>query len=185
MANGFVNDTIYSLKREFGCSLELYIVKAVTPDLATGRTTSDIRKVKVRRAPILQTKDAESFRFGLSFIAANKNFTYGATFGTSLRVFLIDTIDLPVDYVWAEDHYIIAEGRRYNMKGMDRYDGGFIFVAEEMKGQKLEKIYDFKDKILFTEEVTYESVVAGASIWLNPNEQPWLNSDEQPWQVGS
>ncbi len=154
MANGFVNETVYSLKREFGCSLELYIVKAVTPNLETGRSVTDIRKVKITRAPFLQTKDVETFKYSLSFIAANKNFTYGALFGVSTRLVLVDTTDLPPDYVWSEDQYIILNNKRYNMKEMSEYQGGYTFIVEEMKGQKLEKIYDFKDTIKFQETVS-------------------------------
>ncbi len=154
MANGFVNDTIYTLKREFGCSLELYIVKAVTPDLSTGTTTSDIRKIKINRAPVLQTKDVQAFKYSLSFIAANKNFTYGGLFGVSTRLILIDANDLPVNYVWAEDHYFIISNKRYNMKEMGLYDGGYAFTVEEMKGQKLEKIFDFKDTLMLQETIS-------------------------------
>ncbi len=141
MANSLVNDIIYTLKRDYGCSLELYIVKTVTPNLDTGRSTSDIRKVKINRAPVL------------SFIAANKNFTYGGLFGTSTRLIMIDTEDLPVDYEYFEDQYIIFENRRYNMKEMARYDGGYAFTVEEVKGQFKQVIYDFKDTLKITETV--------------------------------
>lgn len=154
MANSFISETIYNLKREFGRSLELYIVKTVTPDLETGKIVSDIRKIKIARTPVLQTKDAESFKYGLSFIAANKNFTYGGLFGTSIRTILVDSKDLPSDYVWSDEQYIITENTRYNMKDMVRYEGGYGFICEEMKGQKLEKIYDFKDTLILTETVS-------------------------------
>lgn len=153
MVNSFVNDAIYTLKREFGSSLELYIVKAVTPNLSTGKTTSNIKKIKISRAPVLQSKDTDAFKYSLSFIAANKNFTYGAMFGVSGRTIIVDSKDLPADYVWSMDQYIIYQNQRFNMKDMAQYAGGYIFMVEEMKGQEKVVIYDFKDTLQITETV--------------------------------
>lgn len=156
MANGFGDDVIYGLKREFGFSLELYVVKVVTPDLETGKIVSDIRKYKIALAAVLPTADLEAFQYTRTFngaAAANSNFRYGGMFVTSTRTALVDIKDLPKDYVWSEEDYVICEGRRYNMVSMSRDDDGYVFVIEEVKGQKLEKIYDFRDKFKLSESI--------------------------------
>jgi hypothetical protein len=151
MANSFIDEAFYSLKKEFGSCVELYIIKAVTPNVETGKTVTDLRKIKISKAPVLQTKDSSFFKYVRSYNAANNNFNFGATFGISSRIVLVDNADLPKDYIYFAEQYFIINNQRYNMKDMVQYEFGYAFMVEEVKGQRLERIYDFRDTLTLKE----------------------------------
>lgn len=65
-----------------------------TPNLKTGTAVQKTKMIEVRRAAILPGRHKRDFDYDLSFIAANKNFTYGGFFDKIDVVIIVDNADL-------------------------------------------------------------------------------------------
>jgi len=92
----FVRRVIKRLKRRYGLPIVLYKTTATgTIDwdnaAVSGRSVSNKSIAKVL---VLPGRTAKTFNYDLSFIAANKNFTYGGTYDTTTRDFIIDNDDI-------------------------------------------------------------------------------------------
>jgi len=108
------NVVIYKLKRLFGLPLIVYKSVENTMNVETGRVIREWVHHHVRRAVILPHEIARSFVYDLSYIAANKNFTYGATFDKDTRIVLIDRKDLK-GFVIVKDCWLNITDIRYEI----------------------------------------------------------------------
>jgi hypothetical protein len=93
--------------------------------------------VSINRAILLPRKISTNFAYDLSFIAANKNFTYGGFFGKTQRVILIDARDLGT-YIIAKQDYITVNGRKMVINDLDDYDEGGDVIAYMLAATYLE-----------------------------------------------
>jgi hypothetical protein len=67
------------------------------------------------------------FEYDLSFIAANKNFTYGGFFDPSVRDVIIDSKDIPSGFEITGDMYVIFDDRRYEIKETREAENGYAW----------------------------------------------------------
>lgn len=112
-----IRKIVYKLKRQFG--LEMFIGYRDSADvynLRTGKVTRNLEYIKIKRGIVLPQRSFKDFEYDLSFIAANKNFTYGGLFEPGTRNIIIDVKDLPDDFVITTEMYVVFEGRRYEIK---------------------------------------------------------------------
>jgi len=119
---------IYNLKRQWGTAM---ILKRETTalDVDTGvETPTVVATVTVGRGILLPRKIATDFAYDLSYIAANKNFTYGGFFGKSSRLILVDAKDLGT-YVVAKQDYVVVNSKRYVIDDLDEYEHGADVIA--------------------------------------------------------
>ena len=84
---------LYRLKRNFGISAMLRRPRTRSNNIRTGAQTVDYEEVYIRKVIFLPKRNISDFVYDLSFIAANKNFTYGAYFDTNDRWIIIDVRD--------------------------------------------------------------------------------------------
>jgi hypothetical protein len=154
-ANRFISNTVYHLKRSYGQPVALYIRGVVSQDPSTGEVTYPERKWKIKKAPVLTAELMRKFQYDLSFIAANKNFTYGGMFDKSQRGIIVDTRDLPSDYVQSLDDAFVIDHRRYAIKSIDEFEQArsLIYLVEELKNKRINEIYDRIDHMPFIETV--------------------------------
>jgi len=112
------------MKRQFGLAGILrYPNNAMSSyDITTGETSIVYVDLPISRIIRLPRRGVADFVYDLSFIAANKNFTYGGEFDTNDRWFIIDVKDLTVGYRYPNpvlqittEYYIIVEGRSYKV----------------------------------------------------------------------
>ncbi len=119
----FIKRTLYILKRQYGVPLALYRRTMSETDLATGKKTVTKVKYPVKRAVLCSTPSVQrQFEYHLSYLAANKNFAYGALFDTQNITFLIDAQDLPRGFVPNLDDFAIYNHKRYNISKMELLD---------------------------------------------------------------
>lgn len=137
---------LYRLKRDFGQLINIITVRSMTQNVQTGQIVVDERTIKVKRAIIIDEKISRDFVYDLSFIAANKNFTYGGLFDTSTRNIIVDGIDLPRDYVPTLNDRLVHNGERYQFKKIDStvYNLGYIFNLQHLDSQKIENVEELK-----------------------------------------
>jgi len=112
----FIKRILYSLKRRYGLPITIHRATSSEVDIINGEQTQEITTYKIKKAVVLNTKQARDFAYDLSYIAANKNFTYGALFDAGTRTILIDAIDLPTGFILLQDDGIIYNHERYEIK---------------------------------------------------------------------
>lgn len=118
-----IRKVIYSLKRAYGFSLDLYKITNVETNLETGKKQRSVKYKRINRAVFVSARFFRSFVYDLSYIAQNKDFTSGGYFDPNDRVIFIDwqesrnfVIEVD-DYIIYEDtHYLVSEVRTLEHK---------------------------------------------------------------------
>lgn len=111
-----IKQIVYRLKRNFGVSIVLTRITSNTNNVETGKMTTVLQEITIRRAIIGPAKVLRDFVYDLSFIAANKNFTYGGYFDAGTRILIIDSKDLPSGFEPNLNDYIVYDSTKYNFK---------------------------------------------------------------------
>jgi len=111
---------LYTLKRQFGVKIVLYQVDESSTDLKTGLKTKTYTTQTVKRAIVLPGELERKFVYDLAFIAANKNFTGGGYFDSTVRRVIIESRDLPSDYVLSLNDQCLFEGQTYEVAKIDK-----------------------------------------------------------------
>ena len=119
----YVNTVLYRLKQDYGITIGIYRLIVGTPNYLTGAKDVSNQLIKqILKAILLPTRDIQKFQYGLSFIAANKNFTYGGVFEVGDREVIIDSKDLPKDFNFQDGDYLVFEKQRYNIVERVHFD---------------------------------------------------------------
>lgn len=144
----FTRQTVYALKRDYGARLELYTLTGSTVDLETGSKTVAKLTYVINQAILLPKRIVRDFAYDLSFVAANKNFTYGGLFDKGSRTVIIDSKDYPVTYVVKPGDYAVINQSRYNVKDVNQFDHRQIVLItlEEIEGEKPAQVISKKTK---------------------------------------
>lgn len=153
--NRFMRNTLYQLKRDYGTELTLYLETATT-NLSTGVRTPSSENWFVRRAVILPSDWKRKFSYALSFVAANKNFTYGGFFDADRRELVIDAEDLPKGLMITNNHHLVIDTRKYVIAEVSQLEeaAGWIIHAKAVSGESPRQVITAKarDRITFGEE---------------------------------
>jgi len=121
-----IKKIIYSIKREWGTPIRIER-EEVSLDVKTGEQSSSLEEsCDIRRAVILPRAIQTDFVYDLSFIAANKNFTYGGNFEVTNQDVLVDARDVrnraDEKFEIHEDDYVYIGKRRYTIQKIAKYD---------------------------------------------------------------
>ena len=151
------NRELYKLKREFGRPIDLYRLNSVTNNVQTGIKSITKTKYPIKRGIILPDSYIKSKVYSLSFIAANKNFTYGGLFNRNIKAVIIDHNDLPSGFEILPEDFINIGQKRFCLKDIDFMDNiGWLLVIEHVDGNPPEAVYEISifDDIRFTQGVS-------------------------------
>ena len=107
---------VYKLKRQYGRSVTVVRLTSVTPNVETGKMVIVKQEIEIRRGIVGPAKMLRDFVYDLSFIAANKNFTYGGYFDASDRALILDSKDLPSGFEPNLDDYALVDEVHYAFK---------------------------------------------------------------------
>ncbi len=118
----FIKQVLYTLKRDFGLPANIVWRTSSVPNLETGKLNVSQDSVAVSRAIVLPRVLQRDFVYDLSFIASNKNFTYGGLFDKNSRKVFIDPDDLPAGFEIKIGYWIVFNGVRYEVKTVDTYE---------------------------------------------------------------
>lgn len=137
---------LYRLKKDYGQPVSIMTRTALTQNVQTGLITQTERVIKIRRAIVVDAKQSRDFVYDLSFIAANKNFTYGGEFDTSKRQIILDGHDLPKDYKPSINDRCVFDGVRYQFATMEPtvYNLGYILTVKSLDAQVTNNILEQK-----------------------------------------
>jgi hypothetical protein len=118
----YVRKAIYNLKRQFGMLIQIYRPTTNSVNYKTGQMSEDLQTVTVRKAVIFPNRKHRDFAYDLSFIAANRNFTYGGYYDVSHRKILFDLRDLPSGFVIDIKCRLVFGGKRYEVKEVHNFE---------------------------------------------------------------
>lgn len=158
----FIKSVLYTLKRAYGIPANLVWRTGQTVDLETGVITVTHDSVKVDRAIVLPFSRDRDFAYDLTFIASNKNFTYGGLFDKNRRKVYVDKDDLPSDFEIKLGYYFVIQGKRFDVKVVDDYGNG---LAYDLDVEQLTNI-DLANQI---EEVYYEDLFLNQTVEVTLN----------------
>lgn len=141
--NRFIRRTIYSLKRQYGNRVDVYQLNYADTDYETGTKIVDKTAYTVRKCIVLPVKIAREVVQSISQISANKAFVYGGSYDAGTRMFIIDTRDLPDDFRFTNDDWIVHDGRRYDIKSIEEFEQhtAWSIIGKEVKGVKPEQVF--------------------------------------------
>lgn len=155
---GFVKNTLYDLKKQYGRPIALYKT-TTTNDLQTGKRTVTRIKYPIRKGILLPESYITTKIYSLSYIAANKNFTYGALFNRKVKIILIDQSDIRGIRIEPED-YIVLDNRRYDIKNIEdlEFNTGYIIIGEQIEGVTVGAIHNISINhfIRFAHGITHD-----------------------------
>lgn len=128
---------LYRLKREYGELAHLYRVTSNVNDVRTGKIDVEYEVYKIRRTIMLPKRLTQKFSYDLTFLAANKNFQYGALYGLGMREIIIDMRDIPDNVTPDNTWHIIYDHKRFELKDINFYDYrlAMYIVAHETTNQ--------------------------------------------------
>lgn len=135
---------LYSLGHRFGVPAEVYSLVDGIFNPATGKKTSEsYTRFLLRKFISFSVTYAAKFEYDLSFIAANKNFTYGAEFEVGDRVAIILRSEGPQDIVF-NDMWIVYNEKRFDILKKEEIDFnlGWILQLRHVQGSKRTRIVD-------------------------------------------
>jgi len=122
---------IYRLKRNYGLSCRIYRPEpdSYAYDLETGRQQRVWDHIDVKRGIRLPAVIATKFVYDLSFIAANKNFTYGGFFNADTVLFIFDRKDLIIS---GTTIFTVDSNSHIEVEGKLRYQVSKSIEVEEL-----------------------------------------------------
>jgi len=137
-----IKNILYQLKKDWGIAMDLRNQTSVV-DRKTGMTQKSYVSLSVRRGILLPVKLTPSFVYDLSFIAANKNFTYGGLFGAGSRVVIVDGSDVPSTFTIKEDTQLIIAKAVYSVKNVETLVNKLGYLLTVTTLSNLENVDEF------------------------------------------
>lgn len=146
---------IYPLKRRYGIPATIYRLDSTINNVETGGQKKFYTRVPIARVIPLPENTVRKFIYDLSFIAANKNFTYGGFFDWKQRVILIDGKDLPTSFEPDPNDHFEIEGKRHSIKKLEVFEHenkAWIIALSRVEGEP--PVLVFRESVEHTLEFT-------------------------------
>lgn len=119
---------IYRLKRNFGTTVKIIRLSSLSNNVRTGAITVTKQTITISRGIVGPAKLTRDFVYDLSFIAANKNFTYGGYFDVSDRGLILDSKDLPSGFEPNLNDYALIDNVHYAFKEVNPLSKKFAWA---------------------------------------------------------
>lgn len=129
---------IYPLKRRYGIPATFFRLDSTINDVTTGKQKKFYTRVPVTRIIPLPQNIVRKFIYDLSFIAANKNFTYGGFFDWKQRIILVDGKDLPSGFEPDPNDHVEIQGIRESIKKLEIFEHdnkAWIIALSRVEGE--------------------------------------------------
>lgn len=177
---------LYTLKRKYRQFAEVWIPTKNTPNLKTGIADRRYNIIELSQVIVADMSAVRDFVYDLTYIAANKNFVYGAMFDKDTRTFIIDYSDLPVGFEWQQDYEIVWRDRVYTTVAHTEFHGqsGVVIIGEELKERaEIVTIYAFGAET--GRFYRNGSTVNGESVYQNPDGTIFVWNDGTNWYANN
>lgn len=125
---------LYAFRQQWGTTFDYIQILTSEVDDRTG-TRAISRKYFPLPAVLLPQQTLRKFIQDIGYLAANKNFTYGALNDYNTLRLLVSSEDKPADLHFDLNGYITHQGRRYERKQVDDLFGEcYLLVASGVEG---------------------------------------------------
>jgi hypothetical protein len=136
----WISKTVYALQRQYGVPISIYQNSIQQTDILSGVATLEKTKYQVKKAVKLPKSHVRQI-LDETFLE-HRNFKFGAYKLAEDQVFLLR--DKDINFPLTLNDYIFCEGRRYNIKDIAKYDGGFIVTTKEIDDVRTFEILEHK-----------------------------------------
>ena len=128
----FIRKVIYGLKRRYSADIVYHRLNSSGTNYDTGVREVDTTAYRIRKSIALPAKLGREMTKNISMISGNKLFAWGGTYDAAVRVFIIDSYDLPRDFVPQMDDYIVYNNYRYTIKDITIFEqnAGWLITAK-------------------------------------------------------
>lgn len=134
MNNMMIRRLLYSFKRQWGQEITYVQINSAVVNDSDGTRAID-RSVFQITATRLPTTTARKFIQDIGYLAADKNFTYGALNDFNKATFVIESMELPPNFKPDLNGYIVIGNKRYDKLSIETLFGeGFILIAQGVEG---------------------------------------------------
>ena len=142
MLRRMMQRTLYSLKRQYGGSIDIYTIDSSTTDQETGVVTLSRDVVHVKRAIVLPARMTRDVKKSISQISANKQFVVGGTYDAGRRIFIVDRRDTS-DIDLTNNSFLVYRDRKYEIESFEEFEfsAGWSIIGRELVGEVPEQIY--------------------------------------------
>lgn len=139
---GRIADSLYRLLMKNGKFITFYRKNTSSANYSTGVKIVDRDYWNIKKVLILPGPSKRDFVYDLSYIAANKNFTYGGFFTAGQKVIVVRRIDMP--FKPSQEDWFVYQNVRLNVQIVTEYDEMECFVID-VKALPAEKSYGVID----------------------------------------
>lgn len=157
MNNMMIRRLLYTFKRQWGADITYVQILSATVNDSTG--SRDIQRTVLQiPATRLPTATVRKFLQDIGYLAADKNFTYGALNDFNKATFIFSQLDLPDGFQPNLNGYIVLNGKRYEKVSIDNlFDEGYIMVVQGVEGANPFARLDVRadDRLRMQSEATY------------------------------
>jgi hypothetical protein len=149
---------IYSLKRANAQAVTVYRKTNQAVNTDSGELSEDVTTYEIGKVVVLPTKLSRAFAYDLSFIANNRDFTFGGHFDVQIRQLLLDRRDLPTSFVLDLNDHLVFNHKRYEIVTIQDIEEGEILlvIAKHKIGSVAYEIQarNSRDRLAVTDTVT-------------------------------
>ena len=140
-----MRQVLYSLKRLYGGSIDIYTINSSVTNQETGVTTLSKDIVHVDRAIVLPARKVKEVRKSISQISANKMFVVGGTYDAGRRIFILDRLDTP-SLTLTNNSYLVYRDRKYEFESVEEFEfeSAWVIIGRELVGEVPEQIHLLK-----------------------------------------
>jgi hypothetical protein len=131
--------------------MDYYYPTTNTLDIATGVVNRTYNVINMSKVLILPTQLQRDFDYDISYLAANKNFTFGAFFDKDDVVVLIKYADLNGHKPEIEDH-VIYLNKKWQVKKSQEYADLKCYIVNivALSGSKFNQIFNLLGETILT-----------------------------------
>jgi len=134
MNNIMIRRLVYALKQQWGREITYIEILSSEVNDSTGDRVIK-RAVHTVNAVIMPQSTFRKFVQDIGYLAANKNFTYGALNDLNKLAVLFDAYELPEATKANLNGYIIHNGKRYDRQSIeDFFDEAFMMICQGVEG---------------------------------------------------
>ena len=139
--SNFVRRNLYALKRQYGAQVAVHKILDTETDYTTGDKVVTKTIHSVRRAIMLPVEAERVVEQGIAHLSANKWFTSQAGFDLEKALFIFDAHDLPEDFHFNSNDFVVVDNQYYCVTEVDEYeyDSGWIIKTHLVKGADLKE----------------------------------------------
>lgn len=126
--------TLYTLKRAFGRSATVYKLLTDNYNTNTGAITKNYQSQSLTNFIVFPNDLKRKFAYSISYLAADKNFTYGGMYDVNTREAILDKRDLTL-FTLDTSCYFLMDNKKFNIEVLETLEDnlGYYLVIKALQ----------------------------------------------------